>query len=127
MNQPAELSQLVDWLVSSEPTWRQIAFDADRIEREKARLERSCAALDHLTVRLVIGDLTLAEAVALADPLLQRRAGFASILPTFGLGLSRRQAIARFLIQRAEAMYAGHDPSLWYPVWARLEQEYACW
>jgi hypothetical protein len=78
-------------------------------------------------VRLVVADITLAQAVELAEPLLRRRAGFPGYLTTYWSGLSYRQAIARFLIQRAENMYADTDPSFWHPTLHRLEREYATW
>jgi hypothetical protein len=105
--------------------WNQITEDRRKLERAKAELHLSCHALDHITVRLVVADITLQQAVELAEPILCRRAGFPSCLTSYWNGLSYQQAIARFLIQRAEGMYADTDPSFWHPTLHRLEREYA--
>ncbi|MCS7022472.1 MAG: hypothetical protein NZ703_12190 [Gemmataceae bacterium] len=95
------------------------------LEQEKERLRRSCAALDHLSVRLVVGDITLAEAAALAEAFVRHRPGFDTVMSWQYPGAVRRVALAQFLIQRAEARCADQDPSLWYPARLRLEQELA--
>jgi hypothetical protein len=105
--------------------WSQIQKDRQHLEQARVRLHLSCHALDHITVRLVIADITLRQAVEMADPILHRRSGFWSSMAGQYMGLSHQQMIARFLIQRAEMMYAATDPSFWHPVAQRLEREYA--
>jgi hypothetical protein len=105
--------------------WSQIQEERQQLERARVRLHLSCHALDHITVRLVIAELTLRQAVEMADPLLRRRSGFWSSMAGQYMGLSHQQMIARFLIQRAEMMYGATDPSFWHPVAQRLEREYA--
>jgi len=120
------------WTTLSSPSathvhldWNQIHEERHKLEQAKVELRLSCQALDHITVRLVVADITLPQAVELAEPLLRRRVGFPGCLTTYWSGLSYRQAIARFLIQRAENMYADTDPSFWHPTLHRLEREYA--
>lgn len=105
--------------------WEQIQRQKQCLEHAKSRLHLSCQALDHITVRLVIAEIALPQAVELADPLLRRRSGFLSCMAGQYIGLSHQQIVARFLIQRAERMYAANDPSFWQAVAQRLEREYA--
>ncbi|MEJ5275167.1 MAG: hypothetical protein WHU94_04575 [Thermogemmata sp.] len=105
--------------------WGQIQEQRQHLERTRVRLHLSCQALDHITVRLVVGEITLRQAVEMADPILRRRQGFFTSVAWQYKLLSHEQIIARFLIQRAEMMYAAVDPSFWHPVAQRLEREYA--
>lgn len=104
--------------------WRRIEQERRRLERQCEQFRHSSAALDHVAVRLTVGDLTLTEAVDIAEVFLRHRDGFDTTLAWQFPQLPRRLALARFLIQRAEAMWSSRDPSTWLSAAFRLEQQF---
>jgi hypothetical protein len=89
--------------------------------QEQMRNEREFG--DHLVTRLIDGTVTLAEASAEMEPIMQKRPGFDVVCRLDYRVTTSRQGAAKCLINRVNAVMNGD--SRWPAISARLEAEFA--
>ena len=101
----------------------ETSAESTRLDEESEQLRESIEAAEHITTRLIDGELTLSGATDLLEPLMRARPGFRwsstkrHIAPTF------RMSVARYLIDHVQR--SGQiEPSRLAEFNAQLEAEY---
>ena len=103
---------------------RKADTDATALQRQQEQLFREIELADHVTTRLAEGKLTLADAVAELEPVLQQRSGFATICEFKYRTSSFRHGVARYAMNRV-AIALATDPARRAAVTRHLEAQYA--
>ena len=103
--------------------FRELREESARLGEEAERLRESIEAAEHITTCLIGGELTLAGATELIDPLMRERCGFESAAAIVYAAPTHRLRAARYLIDRVRRSLQS-DPSRWASLEARLEGEY---
>jgi hypothetical protein len=97
--------------------------EAARLGAAAEELRVSIEATDHHTTRLKDGQLTLKNATALVEPLMNERAGFGLAADLSFPAPTHRLRVARYLIERVRRSMEG-EPGRWLEVETRLEAQY---
>jgi hypothetical protein len=111
-------------LAEARDAFQTTADESVRIRDEAERLRESIEAVDHITTRLVAGDLTLSDATDVTEPLLRERRGFSFAAESYYAAPTFRMSVGRYLIDRARRVLST-QLSRSTTVLARLEGEYA--
>lgn len=79
---------------------RTTGEESARLGEETQRLRETIEAADHITTRLIAGELTLECATDQIEPLMRERRGFEFVAAAFYPAPSFRMKVARYLIDR---------------------------
>jgi hypothetical protein len=110
-------------LADTRASLREISEESARLGEESEQLRESIEAVEHITTRLIAGELTLSRATDLIEPLMRERPGFrwsaamTHTAPTF------RLSVARYLIDHVQRT-GQTDPSRLAESIAQLQAEY---
>jgi len=88
----------------------EISEESTRLGEESEQLRESIEAAEHITTRLIAGELTLSRATDLVEPLMRERPGFRWYATPTYTAPTFRLSVARYLIdhvQRTERIHPG--------------------
>jgi hypothetical protein len=103
---------------------RECIEEAARIRDDGEALRASIETVDHITTRLIRGDLSLSSATDQVEPLMRDRRGFATAAQFHYVAPSFHKSVALFLVDRVRRALRS-DPSQLTAIESRLESEYA--
>jgi hypothetical protein len=110
-------------LADARASLREVSEESARLDEESERLRESIETAEHITTRLIAGELALSRATDLVEPLMRERPGFrwhatpTHSAPTF------RLSVASYLIDHAQRTGRIH-PSRLAQFIAQLQAEY---
>jgi hypothetical protein len=97
--------------------------ESARLSEEAQRLHETIEATDHITTRLVTGEISLGVATDQIEPLMRERQGFGLVDLASSSAPSFRVKVARYLIDRTRRSLAD-DPGRIAGTEARLNAEF---
>lgn len=87
-------------LLKEQESLQEVIQESAQLSDESERLRESIEAADHLTTRILAGELTLTQATDLLEPLLSERHSFRWCAAKVYPAPTFRMSIARYLIDR---------------------------
>ena len=110
-------------LAEAQERMRATTEESARLRDEVEQLRESIEAAEHLTTRLIKGEVTLAHATEVIEPLMLERRGFRSSASISYPAPTFRLMVARYLIDHARRTLQS-DPSRLAGLEVQLRAEY---